>query len=135
MERLPFLYNDCYDLIGKLDQETLLNTYVSILIDVVEKVKARTQRNDKTDYTEVISVVADVVSQSFPGIKDDFVKMLTNLLKKHHPKFEVDFGAEANRELNEHLKDKFIGECDKAVKAGDKIRKHILSKHNPSEEE
>lgn len=54
MERLPFLYNDCYDLIGKLDQEILLNTYVSILIDVVEKVKARTQRNDKTDYTEVI---------------------------------------------------------------------------------
>ena len=113
IERLPHLYHECFELMQRLEQEAFLNMCVGVLIDAVKNVKSRVQRDEKTDFTEVKKIVTDIVADNFPDI-------------------ENDFGVGGNREMNEHLKDKFIGECDEAVKAAEQIRSKLMCKHSPS---
>ena len=113
IERLPHLYHECFELNQRLEQEALLNTLVGVLIDTVKNVKSRVQRDEKTDFTEVKKIVTDIVVDNFPDI-------------------ENDFGVGDNREMNEHLKGKFIGECGEAVKAAERIRSKLMGKHSPS---
>ena len=134
-EKMPLLYHDNFELCETLDQEATLNNIIGALCDSAKRVESQMQRKERTDLTEVIGFVADVVSEPFPGIRDDFVKMLTGLVKKHHPQFEDDFGVDAKRELNEQLKDKIISDCNKYVAEAEKIRAQLRGKYNETEPE
>jgi hypothetical protein len=115
LERFPVLYNDCYDLLGALEQESLLNMLIGMLCDTVKRVKAKLQRNDAPDFSEVIRIVSDMVAKHFPDI--------------------ADIGQGDKRELNEYLKDRLIADCDAYVEEAGRIRNKLMGKHGMTKED
>lgn len=111
LERMPALYNSCFDLLGTLDQESHLNNMIGVLVEAVKRVKARVQRNYKPDFSEVKKVVADMIANHFPDMEDDF-------------------GASGKRELTESVKNKIISDCDEYVEEAERIRKQFRTKHD-----
>ena len=106
-ERFPALFHDSYDLIKTLDQQALLHTLCGIYITVVEKVKAKLQQGHKPDFKDVQKFFADIQANHFPSIDNDF-------------------GAADKKELNEHLKEQLIADCDKTLKEVNKVLKKLM---------
>jgi len=107
LERFPALFHDSFDLIKTLDQQALLNTLCNIYIDVVQKIKAKLQQGHKADFKEVQKFFADIQANRFPSI-------------------ENDFGAADKKELNEHLKDQLIDDCNKTLIVVNKVLKKLM---------
>ena len=112
LERMPDLYNDCFELLKSLDNQVQLTNLCSNYIDIVKKMKVRLQQNEEPDFSEVVKFFIDLTANRFPSI-------------------ENDFGVGDKRELCEEVKDKFLGDCDKCLKAIEKIHKKLLDASNP----
>jgi hypothetical protein len=90
-----------------LDQQALLHTPCGIYTTVVETAKAKPQQGHKPDFKDVQKFFADIQANHFPSIEDDF-------------------GAADKKELNEHLKNTLINDCDKTLIVVNKVLKKLM---------
>ena len=117
LEEMPTLFNHSFDIMGKLEEEHRLVSMIDCFIDAVRKTEARMQRTDKTDFSEVKRFVIDLLADHFSDI-------------------ENDCGAESEEELDEHLRSKLIGDCQRFIREGERIQKQLKAKHTqPAEDE
>jgi len=71
---------------------------------------------DKTDFSEVKKFVIDLFADHFPDI-------------------ENDCGAESEAELDEHLRSKLIGDCQRFIREGERIQMRLKAKHTQPAED
>ena len=110
LEEMSTLFNHSFDIMGKLEEESLLNTMIGYFLDAVRKVEGKLQRTDKTDFSEVKQFVINLLADHFPDIKNDC-------------------GAESEEELDEHLRSKLIGDCQRFIREGERIQMRLKEKH------
>ena len=106
IERLPGLYNECYELLARPDQEAELDRFIDVLCEAVKQAESQLRHNDKPDMAQVKQIVADFVADNFPDIDD--------------------FRLGGKWELNEYLKDKWLADCQKCVTEVEQIRRRPM---------
>lgn len=108
IDALPGLYNDAIQLITTLEQEKMLINMVDIMVTTMKQAKTKFD-NPAITYEEVVTVVKDMLNGLF-------------IL----PETETS----PNQELLDHLKEKFISDCDAVIKSASNLRKKIANKDN-----
>jgi hypothetical protein len=115
IERIPSLYEDCFDLLKEITNEALLRKMCNLFLEVNRKLKGQLQRNETNAHTS-------------KGISE-IQKFFANIQARNFPELDDDFGAGDKMELCKELRKKIIGNCDKAEKGVIRIMNKLQEKH------
>jgi hypothetical protein len=111
IEKLPNIYNDCFDLLKTLDHEILLSSLVTVFRSAIQRTEVRLQSDEAVDVEELRKIVADITVNKF-----------------QIPETLDDSGTTDKKELLGHLREKFIADCQACLKTTDAICVKMIRK-------